>query len=536
MLTPVAHRARTWVWPLFFGIAGTVLAFYPTLFSGFGQIQNDPWDTRFVNYILEHDYRWLVRAPGHQSLFDPPMFYPEPNTAAYSELLLGIMPFYALWRAAGLAPDTALQLWMMLVAALNFVAAYLLFRRCLRVTTLASCFGSFLFAFGSPRLNQLNHQFLLPQFFTLIAVYALYRLFEDEQGRRLPPSFWIAVFFGSVAAQIYACYQHGWSLLFWLATATIIALASREYRPHLVKPIIANRWVVLGAALAGAAAFAPLAWHYWMAARTVGFRQFWEASDMLPRFQSWFYLGAENWLYGWTASHGPFKYLSMEWEHRLGLGLVTTVVVVGSLYRERARAPVRILALSWLAVALLTSMYRGQVSPWMVIFRWLPGANGIRAVSRIGILELIPAAVGLALFVDRRPPRPTWVTTAVAIFCLLEQGRFSLSYDKESVRADVRALVPQIDRGCHSFFYSQVGNTKPAGEYNLDALWAGLDAKVATVNGYSGALPRGWEVLDESNIEGEADERRLEAGLSAWAASHKIPRSDICWLKLQSGH
>jgi hypothetical protein len=124
----------------------------------------------------------------------------------------------------------------------------------------------------------------------------------------------------------------------------------------------------------------------------------------------------------------------------------------------------------------------------------------------------------------------------VAIFCLLEQGRFSLSYDKESVRADVRALVPQIDRGCHSFFYSQVGNTKPAGEYNLDALWAGLDAKVATVNGYSGALPRGWEVLDESNIEGEADERRLEAGLSAWAASHKIPRSDICWLKLQTGH
>src|SRR5215813_5394971 len=363
MRTFPAPRAFIAALPILFGVAGMALSFYPTLFSGFAQIQHDPADTRHLNYVLEHDYRWMVRAPGHRALFSPPIFHPEPNTAAYTELMLGLLPFYAPWRAAGFAPDTAFQLWMLLSGGLNFVAAYLLLRRCLRFTPLASCFGSFLFAFGSPRLNQLNHQFLIPQFFTVLALYALVRVFENGAASRFPGALWIAVFFASTTAQLYASYYQGWFMLFWLAVALIVAVARRTDRASLARLARSHRWAIFLGVLASGAALAPMAWHYLGAARAVGYRHFWEASEMLPRFGSWFYMGKENWLYGWTADQAPFKYLSMDWEHRLGLGLVTTIVAIGSLYREREKPLVRILALSWLVVALLASMYRGQVSP-----------------------------------------------------------------------------------------------------------------------------------------------------------------------------
>ena len=81
--------------PLLLLAFGLTAAFYPTLFSGFRRMQNDPGDTRHLNYILEHDYLWLTRAPLDRDLWSPPIFYPVANAAAYTELLLGALPFYA---------------------------------------------------------------------------------------------------------------------------------------------------------------------------------------------------------------------------------------------------------------------------------------------------------------------------------------------------------------------------------------------------------------------------------------------------------
>jgi hypothetical protein len=100
----------------------------------------------------------------------------------------------------------------------------------------------------------------------------------------------------------------------------------------------------------------------------------------------------------------------------------------------------------------------------------------------------------------------------------------------------VRALAGRIDRSCPSFFYSQVGQGKSEMECQLDAMWAGLDAQVPTVNGYSSNFPHGWELLEHNQVENEADERRLEGALTAWADSHGMRRSDICWLKFHAGH
>src|SRR3954451_16918082 len=73
---------------------GLCILYLPTLASGFHQMQNDPGDTRLVNYILEHSRLWLQSAPGHLEFWNPPIFHPVKNAAAYTEILLGAAPVY----------------------------------------------------------------------------------------------------------------------------------------------------------------------------------------------------------------------------------------------------------------------------------------------------------------------------------------------------------------------------------------------------------------------------------------------------------
>src|SRR3712207_8932410 len=48
-------------------------------------------------------YTTLFRsAPGYERFWDPAFYYPAPNAAAYSEVMLGVAPFYWAWRAVGL--------------------------------------------------------------------------------------------------------------------------------------------------------------------------------------------------------------------------------------------------------------------------------------------------------------------------------------------------------------------------------------------------------------------------------------------------
>jgi hypothetical protein len=219
--------------------------------------------------------------------------------------------------------------------------------------------------------------------------------------------------------------------------------------------------------------------------------------------------------------------MSMEWEQRLGVGLVTTAVVIATLYRERRRPGVRLLGLVAISIIALAVMYRGGVTPWSLVFRAVPGANAIRAVSRIGILLLLPAAVALALFVERGG---RW-RVALAALALLEQGQRLVSYDKQATRAQMLALARQVPASCPAFFYSPVGSARPNFETQLDAMWAALESGRPTVNGYSSNFPPGWDLL-QHNIAAEADRARLSAALEAWAKSRGIDPASLCWLRL----
>ena len=130
---------------------GLLVSAWPTLSSGFADVQGGLGDTRLVNFTLEHTYRWLQGMPLASDIWSPPIFFPTTGVAAYTDLLLGIAPVYWLWRWLGAQPDSAYQMWMLACWSLNFVAFYLLLRRYLATSIVGSSAGAWLFAFSSPR-------------------------------------------------------------------------------------------------------------------------------------------------------------------------------------------------------------------------------------------------------------------------------------------------------------------------------------------------------------------------------------------------
>ncbi len=100
-------------WPLLLCVLGLLATGYPTLFSGFAQVQGGAGDPLLVNFTLEHTYRWPTDMPLADDLWSPPIFYPESGVATYTDLLLGLAPLYWPWRFIGGGPHTAYQWWML---------------------------------------------------------------------------------------------------------------------------------------------------------------------------------------------------------------------------------------------------------------------------------------------------------------------------------------------------------------------------------------------------------------------------------------
>lgn len=511
---------------------GMWMMFTPTLASGLAHIQGDWGDPRLNNYILEHGYRWLLGLPGHRSLWSPPVFFPAPNTAAYSDILLGVAPLYWVWRVVGFAPDTAYQLWMMTLASLDYAVAVVCCRRLLRVGWTAAAFGAFVFAFANTRIAQINHAQLFGQFYMLTACYALVRIFEvpsDAQTRARADArrpWWIAVMGASLVLQLWAGYYLGWFLGFAVALGVGWSVVLPARRRRFGAVLRASR-LALGLTAAGTAlTLVPLALPYLRAASNVGLRTYTNVTWYLPRIWSWIYLGRESWQYGWMYNFPPIRQIPEGQEHRLGLGLVTMVVVVVGLWLARRRAVVQLLCAVAITIVLLATIWPNGMSAWMIVYHAVPGAAAIRGVSRIALVLLIPAGVGAALLAERLRGQPL-VLFLLAVAMAGEQRQQLKWIDKAEGRRRVAVITAAIPSGCVAFLYTPPTGSENPWWYQTNAMWASMVSGVPTINGYSGNVPPGWPFY-RNQVANPGHDRRLILDLINWSRRWSLDRARVC--------
>jgi hypothetical protein len=494
-----------------------LVLFHEMITSGLSLYPSDPADPRYSEFVFEHSWRWLRGETS--SLFDLPMGWPLTNTLALTEPLLSFTPFYWPFRAVGLSPSSSYQLWTVTVAALNFGCFYALMRRTLLPDRIAASSAAYLFAFGLPRVAQIGHSQLWPQVYLVLVLWGLHALLASS----LPMSTrrWgaPAVVVGGVL-QAWGCLYNAVFLAYVCFVTGIFTLLQPEWRKRALHAVRGTT-PAGGACIAIALACAwPLVQAYLAVPEST---QAWneiEVRMLQPRLGSMLYVWQWSWFYGWMTTATSLGQLPALHEQALGLGLLTTCVVLVTLVRLR-RLPA--LQLTGVLVAVLwlpALVWPGDLTLWGLLHAKLPGLSALRATSRMGLLLMIPASVALGICVQRRS-ESRWPTAWLALvaLCLIEQGTNLLSFPKQPFERGVERVAQQVDRNADAFLYIGSGRVPPWFT-NVDALLAAQRAGIPTVNLYTSRIPKGYEPMIKKTARTPAERRRIERNLDAWIRSN----------------
>lgn len=484
---------------------GLLMLFHEMFSSGLAVYPSDPADPRYVQFQFEHSWQWL-RGETSLALFDLPMAYPVPNMLAHSELMLSFAPLYWVLRAFGLAASSSHQLWTVLMALLNFGCFYALMRQSLRFDRVAASASAFLFAFGLPRVAQIGHSQLWPQLYIVLILWGLHALFSASSARARS---WAApaVIVGLVL-QAWGCLYNGVFVSYLCLVTGLFALTEPVWRARAIRAVRDTHPAGIACIVVALACLWPLAHAYLPVAGSTPDWDPVEARLLQPRLGSLVYVWDLSWLYGWMATATPLGQLPALHEQALGMGVLTTSVLLYALATQRQRPVVHLTVLLVLALLVPAIMWPGEQTLWWQLHGQLPGLSALRCTSRIGLLLLIPASVALGFFAQQRAesPRPAlWI--AIVVLCLIEQGTDTRSFLKQPYERVVDRIAERIDPNADAFFYVATGRV-PHWYSQVDAILAAQQAGVPTINSYAARLPVGYRRLLQPHVADQPE--RLE--------------------------
>jgi hypothetical protein len=512
-------------------VLGVAVTFHPALTSGFRRLQIGPGDPRLINYLLEHSWRFVLRQPGHTSLWDPPFFHPVEGVGAYTDTMLGAVAPYGMTRILGADPGLAFQLWMMAALSLAYAATYLLLERGLGLGHWPAATGAFLGGFGSSRGASFNSPQLFTIFWGLLALYALARALaeaNDETSRRAPR--WIAAAAALLALQTWSAFYPAFFVALVLAVATVIASIVPGSRSSVLRLVKRHPVALTLSASALAVALAPLARAHLAALDVVGSRRWETVATMLPPLATWINPGESNLLYSVLGVADRIDVPSAPGQFSHGLGWVTTVVAGAGLIAGRRRPIAVVVLATTVFVILIATTWPGGVSLWRWVWEIVPGARAIRFPARIGMLLTVAGSIGLALLLDRwRGRMPRAAVMGLAALCLVEQPHRTQSHHEGRYRAGLERIARDVLPECETYYLAVADGARDGSRQSrpkrvhVASMWASLEAGVPTVNGTAGAVPPGWEAALEDPSSGEAAIRRA---LHRWAEDRDLIAAD----------
>jgi hypothetical protein len=533
-VSAVGARWRELAWGAAVTLLAPLVVFRQMLLSGFGLVPGNVEDGRLNAFFLEHTWGWVSGKPLHRSLWGLPIFFPGGgNAVAYSDVMLSFGPLYWPWRALGLPADTSYQLWCLAVLALSALAAWLFLRRSVGLTPPVAALGAWLACCAASRLHQISHSQLLPLFFVFAGLGGAiaWARGESRQAR------WTAsaVTAGSVVAQLWGGFYQGLFLAVVLALLTLLAVALPSTRTPLLLRLRADWAALLVVGAIAGILLVPWVRHYAAAQREVG-RRPWEAVlPMVPRPASWLFVSPHALAYRWTEQAPWFTRLPWNFEHAIGLGLLTTACVVAAAILARRRLAVLLAVATSLLLIAVTTMVHGHTL-WRLVVRAVPPLAAARAISRIGLLLPVAAAVVLGCAVDGLRGRWRWLALALLVLCAAEQ----LS-DLEVQRRDVQRfweedLRRRIDPHAEAFVATRSSDRGGAMRVHLDAMFAADLAGVPTVNGVSGNEPPGWYGLQWARVRNAEAAAAFREALDRWLATGAVAADRVQWIRLPPGY
>ncbi len=469
------------------------------------RLPGDLGDSRFNNYILEHDFRWT--SGKEADLFSPDFFYPHSLTLAFSDTHLGSMLFYSIFRWLGLNRELAFQAWYLLSFLLNFYSALFVLKK-YEFCQLSILLGSFFFTFGLPVLAQENHVQLTYRFCIPLACYCFFLLIQKPSIKRLA----ITVFW--LVWQFYLSIYLGYFLTLLLLVVALVL----PFKQKVSYISIYRQWInsfkdqwkcsskknnffysfIFSILLVGLVVlFIPYAY----VTKTYGFIRSWgDVLQILPKPISYIISdGSSIWRFFAFLSNDATLYRD---EHNLFIGLASLILLVIGLvwrfnYKHRKYINLFIIAVG---ILILLTININGFSLYGALW-YLPGVNSIRAVSRIILVFMWPIALYISSVVDAlsRSVNRSKVGSIIGLILFILMYTESVFYDhrtftkleaesrSQKITEQIPAMLP--DAPILFVWYSPCDNWYL---YELDAMLIAQELDWPVLNGYSANFPIGY--------------------------------------------
>ena len=467
-----------------------------------------------------------------------PFYYPLPNVAAYSELLFSYGFLYWPWRLIGLSHDTAFLGWIYSVAFVNFIVAYYLLRVTLAKGPIGSLLGAFVMVFAQSHLRHFDHVQLFPFFYVIGSVIAAITYMQLSTGTVQASGWqrgkWITIFFACLLGQAYGCFNVMYFLAIVLAIALVWGLVIPGYRAVLRKCFAKDYKWILANAVVVVLLLVPLARHFLATLQLVGPRDWNHVKLFLPRPCSWIF-DYFSYLYAWMDGVYPWNTLpesTARWEHSFGLGLVTSLMTLYVMLRQRKKTLFTILLLTCVSFIAITTLFAETYTLWYIIWKYIPGGSAVRAIARIGMLLSIPAGIALATIIsENKNTKYGSLVVYIALFCAAEQIVPVFTYNMDVCRQEVRYIEQFINKDKPFVIVirdaSRFENPNWL-RFQLHAMYASNLAHVPTFNGYTSNFTTLWSNgVEDIIIKSDAEFARFEAAFSAWLSQWGIARDAV---------
>jgi hypothetical protein len=393
-------------------VAITLAVTFPLILHPATLLPNDIGDPLLNAWILSWDATAIRH--GLDGLWDAPIYFPYSHTLAYSDHLLGIAIFTAplLWLTAN----------PVLVYNLAFIASYAnagigmyLLARVVTGRRDAAAVAAAIYAFSAFRVAHFAHLQWLMTGWLPLSLWALHRYFATGAWRYLLASGFFYVM---------QCLTANYLAYFGLLPLAAVGVAEMWRR----RPPPARTAVhVIAVAVLAALVLAPIARVYYRVRQENNFRR---TSDEIERLSADVsdYFRGHNQIWLWRKARRGTG------EHELFPGAVALVLAGIALSTRRGRAtPHAGLYAAIAATAFILSLgphptawgHRASIAgPYQLLLDVVPGLDGLRAVSRMGLLVILALAVlaaqGAVVLLDRVGSWRPWVVVLLGALIVTE--------------------------------------------------------------------------------------------------------------------
>jgi hypothetical protein len=478
-----------------FQVIGFDLSYYP----------GDLGDGRLNLYFLEHGFQYICG--NVKSYWNAPFMYPEPNVIAYSDNLLGTLPFYAAFRFMGMELFTAYQTWYILLSALNYGCAFLLFQHLFK-NPWAAALGAFVFAFSLSMFSQMSHAQTFARFPIPLAFLMALKYSETIKVKYFIYALLILVY------QIYCGIYLGFLLAIPLGIFLFIALLRNTIQnaesilnvKHLVG-------LVSGCALALLTLF-PLLYPYTQRKIDPDPSHYQSILHSIPEIQS--YLISHPGTLFWNFLSNKPNGMEAWWDHQLFVGFIALICMAitplvlayqfaqQSQNREKIIATVMLIATGLITGLIFLKFNQHTLYTWIY---YLPGFSAMRSLTRIINIEILFFALSVSYITTqllKKKVKTNLFTFSILLLILVCDNYVSAdSIQREKITSAEKrtlAIAPHFKKiPINSVVsYEPDSMDAPIYAYQIDAMLLSQQFGMRTINAYTATSPTEFSMFWKS--------------------------------------